>query len=290
MIVTFDDAKVDSPAKSTTTVSPRRATRASVAGRRRVTVLAARLGAALREARLAAHLSQLEVAARSGVSQPAISFLELGRGASTSLDRWASVFASLGLQLAVFAEGVSTADKPRDYEHLKRQRLIVIAAASGGWRPIVEAQVDRTLRPSRSIDVLLTRGTKLEAIVVEVWDWLDDLGAALRGIDRKVASLSTQLAARPGGADEWHVGGLWVVRGTRRNRELAAEFRHLFASRFPASAAEWSRALTDPAVPMPRVAGMLWTDVKGERLLAGSRPRNCVAPSAARLPRSIRGG
>ena len=268
MIVSPDDGAVDSRPTPVSTACHRRATRASVAGRRRATLLAARLGAALREARLAAHLSQLELAARSGVSQPAISALELGRGGATSLERWASVFASLGLQLAVYAEGVSNADKPRDYEHLKRQQLIVIVAASGGWTPMVEALVDRAPRPSRSIDVLLARGTKLEAIVVEVWDWLDDLGAAFRGIDHKVASLSSQLAARPGGAGEWHVGGLWVVRGTRRNRELAAEFRHLFASRFPASAAEWSRALTDPAVPMPRVAGMLWTDVKGERLLA----------------------
>jgi len=259
---------VDSRPTPVNTAPHRRATRASVAGRRRATVLAARLGAALREVRLAAHLSQLEVAARSGVSQPAISSLELGRGAATSLDRWASVFASLGLQLAVFAEGVSNADKPRDYEHLKRQQLVVIAAASGGWTPMVEAQVDRAPQPSRSIDVLLGRGAKREAIVVEVWDWLDDLGAALRGIDRKVASLRGQLAARPGGAGEWRVSGLWVVRGTRRNRELAAEFRHLFTSRFPVSTTDWSRALTDPATQMPRAAGILWTDVKGERLLA----------------------
>nr|MBF6606690.1 hypothetical protein [Chloroflexota bacterium] len=188
---------------------------------------------------------------------------------ASSLDRWASVFGSLGLQLAVFAEGVSTADKPRDYEHLKRQQLIVIAAASGGWTTSIEARVDRIPHPSRSVDVLLVRLARREAVVVEVWDWLDDVGAALRGLDGRVASVRAQLAARSGGDGEWHVGGLWVIRGTRRNRRLVAEFRHLFAARFPATGAAWSGALADPTTPMPSAAGMLWTDVRGERLHPG---------------------
>ena len=82
-------------------------------------------------------------------------------------------------------------------------------------------------------------------MAVEVWDLLTDVGEAMRSLDGKVATLERRLANPP-----WAVRGLWVVRGTHRNRGLVAEFRSVFAARFPAGSAEWLRALADPTTSM----------------------------------------
>ena len=193
------------------------------------------------------------------LSQPEVSRLERGHGANAGLDTWAIVAAALGQQLAAFLERVPGTSLPRDYEHLKRQQLIVETARAGGWRSMVEQAIDPDWDRPRSIDVLLQRDARSEIAVVEVWDFFDNVGAAFRGLDAKI----TRLSRPPTG----QVAGLMVIRGTRRNRRLVHEFRTLFRARFPGSSAVWFAALTDPRRPMPAGRGFLWTNVDGTRLL-----------------------
>lgn len=229
---------------------------------------ARRLGVALREARQATGLRQVDIADRAGVSQAWLSRMERGLGRTASLETWASVAAAVDRQLVAFLEDAPGADRPRDYEHLKRQQLVIETATQGGWRAIPELAIDPAWTHSRSVDVLLERRSSRESIVVEVWDFFDDVGAAVRGLDGKIATLVRMHQQRGAvGGDAWAVRGLFVVRGTRRNRALVREFSTVFASRFPAPGGDWLAALRDPTRRLPPGDALLWTDVPGTRLI-----------------------
>jgi hypothetical protein len=101
--------------------------------------------------------------------------------------------------------------------------------------------------------------------VVEIWDWFADVGDAMRGLDGKTAAVTRMLEDRRAGP--WRVGGLWVVRGTRRNRMLVREVQDLFAAKFGGSPRAWLSALGRADTPMPALPGLVWTDVGGTRLI-----------------------
>lgn len=237
-------------------------TQAQRAGRERAAYLERRLGIALKEHRLAASLTQQQVGGRAGVSQREISRLETGGGANASLETWATCAAGVGLQLAAFLELAAGADLPRDMEHLRRQNLVIVTAAPGGWGANPEWLLPGDGPRPRSIDVLLTRAIRREAAVVEIWDLILDGGHAMRSLEAKVHAVRERLG------EGWEVQGLLVVRATHRNRGLIRELGALFAARYPASSQAWLRALADPTRPMPTASGVAWTDVRGERLFA----------------------
>lgn len=236
----------------------RRASATTIQARARADASARRMGISLREGRTISGWTQSELGQRVGLSQGEISRLERGLGSSASLETWACVGAAVGCELSVYLEAMSGASLPRDYEHLKRQQLVVETARPGGWAAWPEAEIDRLWRRSRSIDVLLERRQRHEIAVVEIWDFFDDVGGAWRGLDGKVATVRRR---NPGS----RAMGLIVVRRTRRNQGLVKEFAPLFMARFPESSA-WLRALAGDA-PMPPAPGFLWTDVKGTRLI-----------------------
>lgn len=230
-------------------------------GRLRARTVATRLGIGLRDARLTAGRTQKQLAASAGISQARESELERGGGASTSIETWSSLAAAVGEQFVGFLERAPGAAQPRDIEHLRRQSALIEFASAGGWSALPELAVDPGSIRSRSIDVVLMRQAASEVIVVEVWNWFDDVGASLRGLDAKVTALGPRLAA------EWRIEGLFIVRGTRRNRQLVAELRPLFAARFDGSSLAWLNALGSPGTTMPDGHGLLWSDSR-MRLLA----------------------
>ena len=234
------------------------------AGRRRTLAVAARLGVALADARRAAGMRQAEVADRSGLSQTRVSELERGVGAGASLETWALAAAAVGEQLVGFLEHAAGATLPRDMEHLRRQASLVALASHGGWEALPELAVDRGTQRSRSIDVALIRAARRVAIITEIWDWFEDVGASFRSIDGKREALRTLLSDRGGDADAWAVRCLFVVRRTRRNAALVSELHPLFAARFPGSPQAWLRALGDPHANLPGADGFLWSTRTGE--------------------------
>lgn len=239
------------------------------AGRARAATVAARLGTGLGDARRAAGLTQAQVADRAGISQSLISHLERGRGTTASIETWSCVAAAVGEQYVGFLERAPGAGQPRDLEHLRRQSALVELARAGGWTALPELAIDPGNARSRSIDVALVRRVRGEAVATEIWDWFDDVGAGLRGLDAKTAMLATRLAAEPPPpTGTWRVRGLYVVRDTRRNRALVGELRPLFAARFPGSSVAWLAALGDPGHPVPEADGLLWSDSGGTALRA----------------------
>jgi transcriptional regulator with XRE-family HTH domain len=240
----------------------RRSTSTQRAAIGRAGYLARRIGVGLRDARHALRLTQREAAARAGIAQPHWSRLERGQQPRVALATLVVCAVAVDTQLAAFIEAMPGSDLPRDIEHLRRQALIVELARRGGWAAEPEAMVGSDGQHPRSIDVLLRRAARHEAVVVEIWDLILDGGAAMRGLEAKVVATRSRLG--PG----WRVTGLFVARGTHRNRALVRDLSALFAARYPASSRAWIASLVDPERPMPGSAGFAWTTVRGDRLVA----------------------
>jgi len=249
-------------------------------GRRRAQAIAGRLGIGLRDARESAGLSQEAVADRSGISQPRWSGLERGLGAGASLETWAVAAVAVGEQLVGYFEHAPGAERPRDIEHVRRQNAVIEAARRGDWTAHPELAIDTDVVRSRSIDVALVHSAAREAAVVEIWNWFDDVGAGLRGLDGKKAALQVRLSEADG---PWRVGGLYVIRATRRNRALVIELAAVFAARFPGSSSAWLRALTDEGAcePMPALDAYAWSNTEGH-LRAVRRAPNRHSRAVAR--------
>ena len=235
---------------------PRRSRRnARSAGVREANAIAANLGRDLRATRLRRRLTQRQLADATGISQAEISKLEAGRGAHTALETWVAIGIALDRPIAIgFSRDVAT--PLSDAGHLAAQELVIRTARAADWRATFEAPAD----PGRSgwtTDVLLER----EAVVlVEIWNRLDDLGAAARSTDRKLAIIA---AAHP----DRSVRSLWLLVDTAANRAIARRFPAILRSRFPGSSTAWVGAITTGAQPPPG-PGLCWIDVRAERFRA----------------------
>jgi transcriptional regulator with XRE-family HTH domain len=232
----------------------RRRTQRQVSADDRAHKLAVHLGRSLKQARGDRGYSQATAAAAAGLAQTSWSELECGLGAAVSLRVWVRAGDAVGADLRAYLERASAADQPRDAVHLRHQELVARLAMDGGWQVDPEA----SLTSAGVADLLLTR--RSEVALVEIWNWFGDVGDAFRSWDRKLERLRS-------GTDD-PVSGCWIVRATRRNRDLLASHRTIFAARFPASASHWLGALSDPRAPMPVQPAILWVAVNGDRLFA----------------------
>ncbi len=240
-----------------------RRTRGQVLAEQQARELARRLGTSIRSGRLALGERQVDSAERAGVSQQTWSSVERGADPRVTLDTVCRCAMAVDSALRAYLERISSADRPRDAVHLRHQELVLSLARRGGWTGVPEAALDRDARTSRSLDVLLTR--RSEWAIVEIWDWFDDVGQAFRDWDRRLDALErlaiartpppsvaiarTRAASAP--ADPPRSSGVWLVRSTRRNRELVSDHGNLFRARFPGSGQAWLRALTDPLADLP---------------------------------------
>lgn len=218
--------------------------------------LATVLGRALKNGRAATGGTQAAAAGVAGISQSCWSDLEHGRGASFSLRVWIRATSAVDTDLRAYLESAPATTQPRDAVHLRHQELVASIAARGGW----------SVRPEQSIagagvaDLVLTREDR--TALIEIWNWLADAGDAFRSWDRKLEGLRTSDPA---------ASGCWAIRATRRNRQLVADHRTLFAAKSPGSAVAWMRAIERVDAPMPDAAALLWVSVRGDRLIAARR-------------------
>src|SRR4051794_23741179 len=172
--------------------SKRRA--AVIAGKREARAIAATLGRETRSTRRRRKLTQAALGDLVGLGQSEISHLERGNGTGTSVETWVAIGMALDRPIAIgFGRDVVDPDL-RDAGHLAAQELVLRIAIAAGWSTQMEAPSD----PGRSwhaTDVLLRRGDGT-TILAEIWSRLDDLGAALRSTDRKLAD-ARMTSARP---------------------------------------------------------------------------------------------
>jgi transcriptional regulator with XRE-family HTH domain len=211
--------------------------------------IAANLGRELRATRRRRRLTQDGLGRRVGLSQSEISLLELGRGSRAAIETWVSIGIALNRPIAIgFSRDVL--EPLNDAGHLEAQELVARIATAGGWRVTFEAP-DDPRAPVRSTDLRIDRPDAV--VLVEIWNRLDDLGAAVRSSDRK-------LAAAPDGA-----GSVWIPVDTAANREIVRRYPAVLRSRFGGSSGAWVLAIASGGPP-PILPGLVWADVRGGTL------------------------
>jgi transcriptional regulator with XRE-family HTH domain len=167
----------------------RKRTGAEIAGAREARAIAASLGRDTRSTRQRRRLTQAELGSRVGLSQSEISHLESGHGEGTSMATWTAIGMALGRPLSIgFSRDVVAA--PHDAGHPAAQELVLSLAATHGRVGSLELPT-RASKSSLSIDVCLPDKRDQVLIVVEIWNRLDDLGAAARSMSRKTAEAMT---------------------------------------------------------------------------------------------------
>lgn len=218
-------------------------------------------------------MTQAQVAGAAGMAPSTVSAAERGGGAGYTISTWTRLARAVDADLRAYLEQASAAGQPRDIVHLRNQELVIRTAALGGWSARPEHAIGDPNRGARSVDVLLTRA--FELAVMEVFDWFEDVGAAARSWDRKLARVEASAIGSipPPPADGREaplprVSGCWIVRATRRNRELVAAHGALFRARLPGSSRQWLQALTSGATSMPEKPALLWVAVDGSKLWA----------------------
>jgi transcriptional regulator with XRE-family HTH domain len=196
--------------------------------------------------------TQDRLAAVVGVSQAEISYLERGYGSRTPIETWVAIGIALKRPIAIgFSRDVVA--PLQDAGHLAAQELVIRLARAAGWRVAFEAPIDREA-PGLTSDLRLDRagGT----VLGEIWNRVDDLGAAARSSDRKLAAVHR---VDPGAVC------VWLLVDTAANRRIIRRYPELLRARFPGSSTAWVRALTTGTNP-PSRPGIAWIELSSGRL------------------------
>jgi hypothetical protein len=234
-----------------------------------------RLGRDVRLARLRRRATQAELGATVGLSQSEVSRLELGFGAGAPIGTWITLGAALRIEPRFTFARDPQADVA-DAGHLAIQELLLRCASAIGAGGRFELRIGRA-DPAYSVDVFIRDDTRRRLIVEEAWNSIADIGAGARSFHRKL-ELASELAIAIGGDRPYDVHGVWVVRATRRNRELVARYPAVFARRFPGSSRRWVEAITTGVRP-PAEPGLVWCDVGARRLFPWRRRDSTTTPA-----------
>jgi transcriptional regulator with XRE-family HTH domain len=228
------------------------------------------LGTAVRGSRKRRRLSQASLARQVGLSRQRLSDLETGKGAAAPAEVWFALAAALGRYLR-FEFARDPMQELSDSGHLDIQELLLKLSAAGAWEQVFEARSRAS--SDRSVDVRLANRKSRRLVIGECWNTFGDLGAATRSSDRKVRDAEEHAVAVAGDAEPFEVSLLWIVRDSKRNRELVARYQHIFSSRFPGSSQGWVDAITKGTQP-PKQPGLVCSDNRATRLFAHRRRRD----------------
>jgi transcriptional regulator with XRE-family HTH domain len=237
-------------------MAPRKRRAAQIAGEREARAIAASLGRETRSTRRRRRLTQAALGVQVGLGQSEISHVERGNGAGTSLETWVAIGMALDRPIAIaFSRDVAD-PLPRDAGHLLAQELVLTLAARTGRVARFELAT-RPMNPAFSVDVAL-RDPDGTLVVVEIWNRLDDLGAAVRSADRKLADLAAATMGR-------RLASCWILVDSAANREIVRRYPVILRTRFAGSAVSWVRAL-ESGQPIPNKPGLIWADVRSGSL------------------------
>lgn len=228
-----------------------------------------REGEKVRAARQRRAWTQKELGRRARVHQTTISRVERGEGGTLSLAAWQRIADALELPLDLKL-GRDAREDTRDAGHLAVQELVMRLGRQAGYGRTFELTT-RPSDPTGWVDVGLVDHARCRLTLVECCNLMGDIGASTRSSDRKAAEAAGLAVALGGEGDPYSVHVCWVIRDTRRNRELVRRYPELFTSRFPGPSRRWIQALTTGSEP-PSGRGLVWCDVRATRLFAWRRP------------------
>jgi len=222
----------------------------------------------LKASRKRRRLTQSQLGAMIGVTQSTISVMERGLGGALSMDVWQRALSAVDRPFSIEV-GRDSLEAPADAGHLAIQELVLRLARTAGLIGTFELPT-KPADPARAADVGLRNDPFRVLELIECWNVIGDIGAGARSTARKVAD--AEMAAVAIGRDRpYRVASCWVVRATRRNRELVSRYPEVFARRFPGSSHRWVAALTKGTEP-PMEPGLVWCDVRCTRIFPWRRP------------------
>ena len=241
-----------------------RRTDAQVQGNREATRIAATLADDLRRTRVRRRLTQRALGEKVGLSQGRISDLERGAGATAPLDTWIAIGLALDRPIVVSFSRDIERDDPRDAGHLRAQELVLGLARQTGRRADFELP-SRPADPGRVIDVVIRDDAARAIVLIEIWNRLDDLGAAVRSTSRKQMEADKLAVLVAGDGSPCRVASCWLLVDTAANRRLVARYPEILMARFGGSSIGWVRCLVNGAAP-PTEPGTAWIDTRVGRI------------------------
>jgi transcriptional regulator with XRE-family HTH domain len=236
-----------------------------------------RLGSEVRGSRLERRMTQAQLGERIGLARSTVGAIERGLGGGHTLDAWQRIALAVERPLRI-----ELSRDVREEPGRRRAPRDPGAGHPGGRTGRLASDVraaDPPINPAHSTDVGVRDDRARGLILVECWNTIGDVGAAVRSTIRKRAEAEGLAAAIGGGrstmggdepGESYAVATVWVVRATRRNQDLVARYPELFASRFTGSSRAWVQALTSGSAP-PADLGLVWCDVRATRLYGWRR-------------------
>ncbi|HEU0245254.1 MAG TPA: helix-turn-helix domain-containing protein [Candidatus Limnocylindrales bacterium] len=217
---------------------------------------AIRFGLAIRALRRRRGWTQSTLAARSGISQSAVSRIERGDGNRLTVALLTDVARVLGARVRVqlLADGENL-DRLLDADHASIVEQVSELLARHGWEVVPEATFS-VYGERGSIDILAFHPPSASLLMIEVKSVVPDVQATLAGIDRK-ARLAATVARQRG----WNVRSVsrWlVVADTTSARSRIERHAATFAAALPARAVELRRWAAHPDKP---IAGVMFVRV-----------------------------
>lgn len=158
-------------------------------------------------------------------------------------------------------------EQPLDAGHLLLQELALRLSRQTGVTGMFELPT-RPSDPSLSVDVGDRDDRRRLLVLKECWNTFGNINASVRSTRRKIAEAESLAVAAGGERGPYRVAACWIVRATRRNREIVGRYPEVFASTFTGSSRAWVRALTSPDADPPAELGLIWADNRCTRLYA----------------------
>jgi transcriptional regulator with XRE-family HTH domain len=222
------------------------------------------LGERVRLARKRRGWSQRELAELVDLTPSRVGQLELGRGVGASLEVWHALGEALDVQFAAGFRRDAIEDTA-DAGHLRMQELILrLGRETRRQRALVLPT--RPLDPALSTDVCLADDRLRVLFQLECWNTFGSINASVRSTRRKIADAQALAVAIGAEGGAYRVAACWIVRDTRRNREIVGRYPEVFAATFTGSSARWLQALTTAEVRPPNELGLVWCDLNATRL------------------------
>lgn len=230
--------------------------------------MAATLGSEARTTRQRRRRTQAQVAGLAGISRARYAEMERGEGDGAPLDVWVRIGLAIDRPLAVSFSRDLELTEPADAGHLAAQELVLrLACATAPGRRADFELPTKPADPARSVDICIRDEANRTILLIEIWNRLNDFGAAVRATSRKVADVEAMAVLAGRGGPPFRVAVGWLLVDNAANRRLVARYPAIIRSRFPGSSVAWIGAITG-GTPPPAEHAIAWVDPRRARLTA----------------------